>query len=128
MESSMSHQCKVPRSTTNFRSQTGWLVDYAYNPTPPETFGWSETALDLGFVSPAALADPDIICHLGAKNGALSATVAAGTTMEVFWSGWPDSHKGPVIDYLASCKGDCATVDKTTLEYVPSKHFRLKLY
>ena len=51
----MSHQCKVPRSTTNFRSQTGWLVDYAYNPTPPETFGWSETALDLGFVSPAAL-------------------------------------------------------------------------
>ncbi|KAH7399771.1 putative endoglucanase-4 [Cadophora sp. MPI-SDFR-AT-0126] len=97
--------------------QTGWLVDYAYNPTPPESFGWSETALDLGFVSPAALADPDIICHLGAKNGALSATVAAGTTMEVFWSGWPDSHKGPVIDYLASCKGDCATVDKTTLEF-----------
>ncbi|KAG4442967.1 hypothetical protein IFR05_001580 [Cadophora sp. M221] len=97
--------------------QTGWLVDYAYNPTPPESFGWSETALDNGFVSPAALADPDIICHLGAKNGALSATVAAGTTMEVFWSGWPDSHKGPVIDYLASCKGSCATVDKTTLEF-----------
>ncbi|KAK0102248.1 hypothetical protein ONS95_005871 [Cadophora gregata] len=97
--------------------QTGWLVDYAYNPSPPESFGWSETALDLGFVSPAALAEPDIICHLGAKNGALSAKIAAGTTMEVFWSGWPDSHKGPVIDYLASCKGDCSTVDKTALEF-----------
>jgi len=33
------------------------------------------------------------------------------------WNTWPSSHKGPIIDYLASCKGACSTVDKTTLEF-----------
>jgi len=36
-------------------------------------------------------------------------------TME--WNTWPSSHKGPVIDYLASCNGACSTVDKTALEF-----------
>lgn len=30
---------------------------------------------------------------------------------------WPDSHHGPIIDYLAACNGNCETVDKTTLEW-----------
>lgn len=30
---------------------------------------------------------------------------------------WPDSHHGPVLDYLAPCNGNCETVDKTTLEW-----------
>jgi cellulase len=34
------------------------------------------------------------------------------------WNTWPESHHGPVIDYVASCNGDCSTVDKTTLEFV----------
>lgn len=101
-------------------SETGWLVDYAYDSTPPASIGWAEAALDLGYVSPAAINGPDIICHLNGTNAALSHTVAAGDTMDVFWSSWPDTHKGPVIDYLASCNGDCSTVDKTTLEYVSS--------
>jgi len=33
------------------------------------------------------------------------------------WNTWPESHHGPVIDYMAKCNGDCATVDKTTLEF-----------
>lgn len=33
------------------------------------------------------------------------------------WNTWPESHHGPVIDYMANCNGDCATVDKTTLEF-----------
>lgn len=34
------------------------------------------------------------------------------------WNTWPESHHGPVIDYLASCtNGDCTTVDKTTLSF-----------
>ncbi|RDW92665.1 hypothetical protein BP5796_02059 [Coleophoma crateriformis] len=96
---------------------TGWLLDYAYMTSPPDSIGWSTTALDNGFVSPSAFAASDIICHLGAKNAALSATVKAGGTVEMQWSDWPDSHKGPVIDYMASCNGDCATVDKTTLSF-----------
>lgn len=73
-------------------SQTGWLVSYAYNPTPPASIGWAEAPLDL-------VNTPDIICHLNATNAALSATVAAGETMEVFWRSWPDSHERPVINY-----------------------------
>jgi cellulase len=33
------------------------------------------------------------------------------------WNTWPESHKGPVIDYMASCNGDCTTIDKSTLEF-----------
>ena len=34
------------------------------------------------------------------------------------WNGWPESHHGPVIDYLAPCSnGDCTTVDKTSLKF-----------
>lgn len=41
----------------------------------------------------------------------------AGGTVELQWTPWPSSHHGPVIDYLASCDGDCKTVDKTKLEF-----------
>ncbi|KAJ5054252.1 uncharacterized protein L3040_000531 [Drepanopeziza brunnea f. sp. 'multigermtubi'] len=96
---------------------TGWLVDYAYNPNPPKSIGWSEAALDHGFVPSDKAGHPDIICHLNGTNAELSATVAAGTTIDLHWSGWPDSHRGPICNYMANCHGDCATVDKTTLEW-----------
>lgn len=66
--------------------QTGLLVSYAYNPTPPASIGWAEAALDLGYVSPSLVGTLDIIYYLNATNAALSATVTAGETMEVFWS------------------------------------------
>ncbi|TVY82297.1 Endoglucanase-4 [Lachnellula suecica] len=97
---------------------TGYLVNqYPYSSSPPESIGWAETATDLGFVAPSAFATGDIICHRGGVNAALSAPVAAGGTVEMEWNTWPESHKGPVIDYMANCNGDCATVDKTTLEW-----------
>lgn len=43
--------------------------------------------------------------------------MAAGSTVELQWTPWPESHKGPVIDYLASCNGECETVDKTALKF-----------
>ncbi|KAK0382853.1 hypothetical protein NLU13_9735 [Sarocladium strictum] len=73
------------------------------NPSP-DSVGWATT-------------DPDIICHRGATNAANSATVAAGDTITITWDTWPQSHVGPIIDYLASCNGDCSTVDKTSLEF-----------
>lgn len=96
----------------------GYLVNnYPYNPSPPDVVGWSEQATDLGFVEPNSYTDPDIICHKDAENAQLSATVKAGGEVELQWTEWPESHHGPVIDYLASCNGDCATVDKTALEW-----------
>ncbi|KAL5342373.1 hypothetical protein BJX70DRAFT_386180 [Aspergillus crustosus] len=96
----------------------GYLVDnYPYNPSPPDTIGWSTTATDLGFVDGTGYTTGDIICHKSAEPGAISASVAAGAEIEFQWTSWPQSHHGAVIEYLANCNGDCSTVDKTTLEW-----------
>lgn len=45
--------------------------------------------------------------------------VKAGSTVTLQWlSTWPASHKGPVIDYLAACNGECTSVDKTKLSFL----------
>ncbi|KAH6673806.1 glycosyl hydrolase family 61-domain-containing protein [Halenospora varia] len=96
----------------------GYHANFQYMQTQPVVVGWS-TPEDQsnGFIAPDAYATSDIICHLGATNAKTSATVAAGGTVEMQWTAWPESHHGPVIDYLANCGGDCTTVDKTTLEF-----------
>ncbi|KAF9888728.1 hypothetical protein FE257_008303 [Aspergillus nanangensis] len=97
---------------------TGYLVDsYSYMDDPPDTIGWSTTATDLGFVDGTGYSGPDIICHRDGAPGALTATVAAGSTIDLQWTVWPDSHHGPLINYLASCGGDCSAVDKTSLSF-----------
>lgn len=78
---------------------------------------WPNWATDLGFVAPDALSGPDIACHRDSSNAQLYATVAAGSDVVLKWNTWPDSHKGPIIDYLASCNGDCTTVDSSSLEF-----------
>lgn len=83
----------------------------------PDSVTWSNGAKDNGFVPSSAVDDPDIICHLGATNAQLSVPVAAGAAVELTWNQWLESHKGPVIDYLADCGGDCAAVDKTALKF-----------
>ncbi|KAL4996967.1 glycoside hydrolase [Aspergillus recurvatus] len=60
---------------------------------------------------------PDIICHLDATNGEGSIPVTAGDTIHLQWTIWPDTHHGPVLDYLANCGTSCQTADKTTLEF-----------
>lgn len=72
---------------------------------------------DNGPVPGTSLNNPDIICQRGATNAKLSAPVAAGDAVSLQWTVWPESHKGPMLDYLADCGGDCSTVDKTTLKW-----------
>ncbi|KAH7309872.1 glycoside hydrolase, partial [Stachybotrys elegans] len=86
------------------------------NPSP-NSVGWATTVQDNGFVLADSLTSPDIACHRGATNAANSATVAAGDSISITWDTWPQSHVGPIIDYMASCNGDCSTVDKTSLEF-----------
>ncbi|KAH9905734.1 lytic polysaccharide monooxygenase [Xylariomycetidae sp. FL2044] len=85
--------------------------------TPPDSIAWSNGATDNGFVLSSALQTDDIICHLDAGNAALTAPATAGSDVTITWNTWPESHKGPVIDYLADCGTDCSTVDKTTLKW-----------
>ncbi|EXK76055.1 murein transglycosylase [Fusarium oxysporum f. sp. raphani 54005] len=36
---------------------------------------------------------------------------------EINLNGWAESHRGPVITYIAPCNGDCASIDKTQLKW-----------
>lgn len=72
---------------------------------------------DLGFVAPDQYGGPDIICHRNASPVTQSAKVEAGGSVELQWTEWPESHHGPVIDYLANCHGSCSKVDKTSLKF-----------
>jgi hypothetical protein len=61
---------------------------------------------------------PDIICSINATNSQKYATaIAAGSTIDLHWTTWPDSHHGPVLSYLAACNGDCTTTDKQQLRW-----------
>ncbi|PNH46213.1 hypothetical protein VD0004_g1895 [Verticillium dahliae] len=49
---------------------------------------------------------PDMQCGgsgSGSKPAALHAPAAAGSTVSLSWTLWPDSHVGPVITYMARC-------------------------
>ncbi|KAJ5166856.1 uncharacterized protein N7482_005637 [Penicillium canariense] len=96
----------------------GYLItQYPYTSTPPETIGWSEDATDLGYIDGSEYSNSNIICHKDAQPGAISAPVAAGGSVELQWTAWPESHHGPVITYMANCNGDCSSVDKTSLKF-----------
>ncbi|KAI1801347.1 glycoside hydrolase family 61 protein [Daldinia bambusicola] len=92
-----------------------------FRPTEPDThpfaIGWSTTAFDQGYINQTGYQTEEIICHRGAKNAKGHAPVSAGGIVHIQWNGWPQSHKGPVLDYLASCGRSCETVDKDALRF-----------
>ncbi|KAK5654935.1 hypothetical protein OQA88_6691 [Cercophora sp. LCS_1] len=90
-----------------------------YNPSAaPDVIGWSALNQDNGFIEPVNFGTSEIICHKGAKPGKGHATVAAGDKISIVWTPeWPESHVGPVIDYLANCNGPCETVDPASLRF-----------
>jgi len=97
---------------------TGWNAAMRYqNPIPPTT-GWQADNLDNGFVAPSAFGSADIICHKSAKPGTVHVPVRAGSKVTLQWDTWPDSHRGPIIDYIANCNGDCGTVNPSSLRFV----------
>ncbi|KAL3418484.1 glycosyl hydrolase family 61 [Phlyctema vagabunda] len=99
----------------------GWQVSFWYdlvNKVPiPQTPGWYEEALDLGFIAPDSYQTPNIICHKNAVNANVSTTVPAGGYVDFQWTTWAHNI-GPVLTYVANCGGDCKSVDKKTLKFV----------
>lgn len=85
-------------------------------PQPPSV-GWTEHASDLGFIAPDAYTTGDIICHKEATPAANSVKVNAGDKVDLIWNTWPESHHGPILDYLAPCNGNCSAVDKNSLSF-----------
>ncbi|KAI5210546.1 glycoside hydrolase [Aureobasidium subglaciale] len=96
-------------------AQPWWRV----NPSIPhaKSAGWSSLNQDLGFVSPSDYGTANIACHKSAKSTNTRIPVNAGDKVKLLWSDWPESHKGPVLTYLAKCPGDCSIVNPTTLDW-----------
>lgn len=98
------------------------MFDGFHPPAPdayPLAIGWSTTAFDHGYVNQTGFTTDEIICHRGARNAHVHGVVSAGDRIQVQWNGWPNSHKGPAIDYLASCgeNRSCEEVDKDDLRF-----------
>ncbi|KAI1383481.1 glycoside hydrolase [Hypoxylon trugodes] len=103
----------------NGKNYTGWDPGFRYQNPPPSIPGWTADNPDIGFVGPDSFAQPDIICHKSATPGQAYVEVTAGSTMTLQWFTWPDSHKGPIIDYLADCgSSGCTSVKKEGLKFV----------
>ncbi|KAI8625542.1 glycosyl hydrolase family 61-domain-containing protein [Xylariaceae sp. FL1651] len=92
-------------------------TSFPYMSNPPTVVGWTASDTDNGFVAPDAYTNGDIVCHKSATPAGGYAQVAAGDSISIQWNTWPDSHKGPMIDYLAACNGPCDSVDKTALKF-----------
>ncbi|RYP63557.1 hypothetical protein DL771_009219 [Monosporascus sp. 5C6A] len=67
----------------------------------PATAGWDSLNQDLGFVEPAKFGTSDIACHKSAKVGKNFINAKAGDTITFHWNTWPDSHKGPIMNYIS---------------------------
>ncbi|KAL4778652.1 glycosyl hydrolase family 61-domain-containing protein [Aspergillus varians] len=96
----------------------GWdMNSYPYMDDPPVVAAWSMPNSNGPVDVSSGYTTTDIICNLNATNAPGYITVAAGDKINLQWTVWPDSHHGPVLDYLASCGDSCETVDKTALEF-----------
>ncbi|KAF2660827.1 lytic polysaccharide monooxygenase [Lophiostoma macrostomum CBS 122681] len=98
----------------------GYDPSFQYSASPPAVAGWScPECLDNGFVAPSSYGDNSkIACHKDATVGQAQVEVAAGSTVELQWTTWPDSHKGPVIDYLAPVDGTFTDATYDSLSFV----------
>ncbi|KAI1820688.1 lytic polysaccharide monooxygenase [Xylaria intraflava] len=94
-----------------------------WNPSLPDadplSIGWSNSVFDQSFVNPKGYTTPDIICQRNGKSAHAHALISAGDHVQIQWNGWPIDHKGPVMNYLASCGENqpCEDVDKNDLRF-----------
>jgi len=95
----------------------GASPNWIYSASKPAQAGWYAYNQDNGFVAPSEYGDQNITCHKGATPGTTSIPVVAGSSIDLQWNTWPDSHHGPVIDYLARCDSDCSKQDKSKLNF-----------
>ena len=108
----------VTKITAGGKTFDGYDPSFQYQPSPPAVAGWTAPSTQSrGPVTSDKVASEDMICAAGATPGKAYVDVQAGQDVTVQWTDWPDSHHGPMIDYLASCNGECTTVDKNQLKF-----------
>ncbi|KXX73561.1 Polysaccharide monooxygenase Cel61a [Madurella mycetomatis] len=105
----------------------GYNPGFRFQDPAPRVPGWYANNTDIGFVGPESFRDPDIICHKIARPGQEYVNVRAGSNITLQWMMWPESHVGPIMDYLAPCPSSgCVDTDKTQLEFVKLAQQALK--
>ena len=105
----------VSSYTVGGTSTTGGTNGGLQSNPRPNTPAWLANNLDNGFVTDPS--SQDVICHKGGIPGSTSLSVAAGSTVGLQWNTWPDSHSGPVMEYLAPVSGDFSSIDKAQLKW-----------
>ncbi|KAF9768145.1 hypothetical protein IL306_014590 [Fusarium sp. DS 682] len=116
----MATSWRGPQDINNLKTNklTGYdAPSFSWDMNHPPVVGWINGATDNGYVEPNSFGDGDIICHRAGRNAKGHVTVAAGDIITLQWNTWPESHKGPVIDYMARCPGNCEDADKNDLEF-----------
>jgi cellulase len=98
--------------TNGGTTMSGW--DYWKK---PKTAAWNTEVPNNGYISHKNISTPDIICHLHGIPSANYFAVEAGDKIQMEWISWADSHKGPLITYIAPCRDSCAKVDKLALRW-----------
>lgn len=110
-------------------SYKGFYGDSIDAPLPKGSPAW-KTAQGTGYqpIFGNEIGNPDIIAHKNAEPSPNTAEAPAGSKVIFHWAhtgscgagdevGWDCSHHGWTTTYLAPCPGDCANVDKNTLEF-----------
>ena len=79
---------------------------------------WPNNENKRAFVLSAEYASPNFVCHMDSSVASEFVELAAGDSIEMLWTKWPPSHKGPILSYLANAGDDFANVDKENLQFV----------
>lgn len=100
----------IQQAVINAKTYMGYNpnTDPYYNPPPQRIF---RKIPGNGPVQDLTLNDLQCNGYLnsGSAPAPIFASVAAGSTMSLNWTTWPDSHKGPILTYMAACQGDCSS-------------------
>ncbi|KAM7210254.1 Glycoside hydrolase [Rhypophila decipiens] len=105
----------------------GYDPGFRFSNPAPSVPGWYADNPDIGFVPPQSFQNPDIICHKSSRPGQDYVNVKAGSNITLQWLTWPESHVGPIIDYLAPCPSTgCTNVNKEELKFVKVAQKALK--
>lgn len=96
---------------------SGTSPSWIYESAKPDTSGWYADNQDNGFVAPSSYSNADITCHKNATVGGAPVPVTAGDKIDLSWNTWPESHHGPVINYMAAVGGEFSAVSKADLKW-----------
>ncbi|KAF9871314.1 glycosyl hydrolase family 61 [Colletotrichum karsti] len=118
LSSVASAHSRITNFVINGASYSGYNAKIPNN--PKLLAAWKTTVSDDGWVSTESYGKPNLVCHRDASNPIGYVPVSAGETIDIQWQGWPESHHGPVLTYMAFCgsqRGSCESVDKTKLDF-----------